>query len=71
MSTKLDEFQETFTIPEEITVTMKKQMMQIQGPLGKTFKSFRKIPVDVEIKEKDITLKAQGKRKKDYSIFTE
>jgi large subunit ribosomal protein L6 len=69
MSTKLDEFQEILEIPEGINVTMKKHMMQFQGPLGKTFKSFRKIPVTVEVSDGKVTLNAQGKRKRDYSIL--
>jgi large subunit ribosomal protein L6 len=69
MSTKSDQFQEILEIPEGINVTMKKHMMKFQGPLGKTFKSFRKIPVDVEVNDGKVTLKAQGKRKKDYSIL--
>ncbi len=69
MSTKLDEFQEILEIPEGINITMKKHMMQFQGPLGKTFKSFRKIPVNIEINDGKITIKAQGKRKRDYSIL--
>ncbi len=69
MSTKLDEFQEIIEIPEGINVTIKKHMMQFQGPLGKTYKSFRKIPVNIEVNDGKITLKAQGKRKRDYSIL--
>jgi large subunit ribosomal protein L6 len=48
---------------------MKKHMIQFQGPLGKTFKSFRKIPVNIEIDDGKLTLKAQGTRKRDYSIL--
>ena len=69
MSTKLDDFQEIVEIPEGVNVTIKKHMMQFQGPLGKTFKSLRKIPVDVVINDGKIIIKAQGKRKKDYSIL--
>jgi len=69
MSTKLEEFQETITIPKGITISMKKHMMEFQGPLGKTFKSFRKIPVDVEIKDGKVILTAQGSRKREYSIL--
>ena len=69
MSTKPDEFQEMIEIPEGINITIKKHMMQFQGPLGKTFKSFRKIPVDIEVNDGKVTLKAQGKRKRDYSIL--
>ena len=69
MSTKQEEFQEILEIPEGINVTMKKHMIQFQGPLGKTFKSFRKIPVNIEIDDGKLTLKAQGTRKRDYSIL--
>jgi large subunit ribosomal protein L6 len=69
MSTKLEDFQETIEIPEGIKVSMKKHMLEFQGPLGKTFKSFRKIPVNVEINDGKLTLKALGTRKRDYSIL--
>jgi len=69
MSTKLEDFQEIIEIPEGINITIKKHMMQFQGPLGKTFKSFRKIPVNVQVNDGKIILNAQGKRKRDYSIL--
>jgi len=69
MSTKLEEFQETIEIPKGVTVTMNKRMMEFQGPLGKTFKSFRKIPVDIEVNDGKIVLTAQGSRKREYSIL--
>ncbi len=69
MSTKQEGFKEILEIPEGINVTMKKHMIQFQGPLGKTFKSFRKIPVNIEINDGKLTLKAQGTRKRDYSIL--
>jgi len=69
MSTKQEQFKEILEIPEGINVTMKKHMIQFQGPLGKTFKSFRKIPVNIEINDGKLTLKAQGTRKRDYSIL--
>ena len=69
MSTKLDEFQEVIEIPEGVNITVNKHMMEFQGPLGKTFKSFRKIPVNVDENDGKVTLKAQGKRKRDYSIL--
>jgi len=67
MSTR--QFQETIEIPEGINVTVDKHMIGFQGPLGKTFKSFRKIPVNVEVADGKVTLKALGKRKRDYSIL--
>ncbi len=69
MSTKQEQFKEILEIPVGINVTMKKHMIQFQGPLGKTFKSFRKIPVNIEINDGKLTLKAQGTRKRDYSIL--
>ena len=69
MSTKQEQFKEILEIPEGINVTMKKHMIQFQGPLGKTFKSFRKIPVNIEINDGKLTLKSQGTRKRDYSIL--
>lgn len=67
MSTK--QFEETIEIPEGVNISLKKHMVQFQGPLGKTFKSFRKIPVDIDVNDGKVTLKAQGKRKRDYSIL--
>jgi large subunit ribosomal protein L6 len=67
MSTK--QFQEIIDIPEGINITVDKHMLGFQGPLGKTFKSFRKIPIDVEVADGKVTLKALGKRKRDYSIL--
>lgn len=68
MSTKL-EFQEIIKIPEGIKISLSKRMMSFQGPLGKTYKSFRKIPVDIEIKDDQVILTAQGSRKREYSIL--
>ena len=70
MSTEqVEKFEEIVEIPEGVSITQKKHMLQFQGPLGKTFKSFRSIPVNVEIKEGKVHLKAQGRRKRDYSIL--
>ena len=44
-------------------------MLHIVGPLGKTYKSFKKIPVDIEISDNKIILKAQGTRDKNYAIM--
>ena len=69
MSTKLEEFQEIVEIPKGVNITMKKHMMEFQGPLGKTYKSFRKIPVNIEVKDGKVVLTAQGSRKREYSIL--
>ena len=70
MSTsQLEKFQDEVVIPEGITVTQKKHMLTFVGPLGKTHKSFRLIPVDVKIVENKLVLKAIGSKKKDYAIL--
>ena len=70
MSTsQLEKFQDEVVIPEGITVTQKKHMLTFVGPLGKTHKSFRLIPVDVKIVENKLVLKAIGSKKRDYAIL--
>ncbi|WP_420545331.1 50S ribosomal protein L6 [Nitrosopumilus sp.] len=70
MSTsQLEKLKDEVIIPEGVTVTKTKHMLSFVGPLGKTFKSFRSIPVDIEIVENKVTLKAQGERKRDYAIL--
>ena len=70
MSTsQLEKFQDEVVIPEGITVTQKKHMLTFVGPLGKTHKSFRLIPVEVKIVEDKILLKAIGSKKRDYAIL--
>lgn len=70
MSTKqLEKFETELDVPENVTATMHKNMLQVQGPLGKTFKNFRKIPVNVSIDNGKVSIKAQGKRKRDYAIL--
>lgn len=70
MSTEqIEKFQEQVEIPEGVTITQKRHMLQFQGPLGKTFKSFRSIPVNIEIKDNKVHLSAPGRRKRDYSIL--
>ena len=65
----MEKFETEVTIPEGVTVSLKKHMLQIQGPLGKTFKNFRKIPVNLEVADNKVNLKAIGKKKKDYAIL--
>ncbi len=70
MSTKqLEKFQDEVDIPEGVKVSQKKHMLAFEGPLGKTYKSFRTIPVNIEISENKILLKAQGTKKRDYAIL--
>ena len=44
-------------------------MLTVEGPLGKTYKNFRKIPVDIEINDNMVLLKAQGTRNSSYAIM--
>ncbi len=70
MSTEqLEKFQDEVIIPEGVKVTQNKHMIAFEGPLGKTFKSFRKIPINIEIKEGKMILKTKSFRKRDYSIL--
>ncbi len=69
MSTKSENYEASVSIPDKVTVTLKKNMLAVSGPLGKTFKNFRKIPVSLEIKDKNISIKTSGNRKKQYAIL--
>ena len=70
MSTKqLEKFQDAVDIPDGVKVSQKKHMLTFVGPLGKTYKSFRTIPVNIEISENKILLKAPGTKKRDYAIL--
>ena len=70
MSTEqIEKFQDEVLIPEGVTVTQKKHMLEFVGPLGKTYKSFRTIPVKIEIVEGKVIIKTIGFRKRDYAIL--
>ena len=70
MSTEqVEKFQTEVIIPEGIKIIQNKNMLKFEGPLGKTFKSFRNIPVNIEIKEDKVLLKTIGFKKRDYSIL--
>ncbi len=70
MSTKqIENFEASIDIPDKVSVTLNKTMLKVQGPLGKTYKNFKKIPVTIEVKDDKISLKAQGKRKRDHAIL--
>jgi len=70
MSTdQVEKMKDEVTIPEGVKVTQKKHMLAFEGPLGKTFKSFRSIPVNIEILENKILLQAMGEKKRDYAIL--
>ena len=70
MSTsQVEKLQDSVDIPEGVKVTQKKHMLTFVGPLGKTHKSFRSIPVNIELTENKILLKAIGSKKRDYAIL--
>lgn len=70
MSTEqIEKFQDEVIIPEGVKVTQSKHMLRFEGPLGKTFKSFRNIPVSISITGDKIVIKTIGFRKRDYSIL--
>ncbi len=70
MSTKqVEEFKDEVVIPQGVTVSLKKHMLHFVGPLGKTHKSFRSIPVKIEITEGKILLTSIEKKKRDYAIL--
>lgn len=56
-------------IPDKVKVVLKKHMLHVEGPLGKTYKNFKRIPVDIKVDDKRITVTAQGARKH-YSSVT-
>ena len=70
MSTKQIEVHEvSLPIPEKVKVLLVKKTLHVEGPLGKTRKDFKKIPVDLHADNKNITIKSLGTRKRDYAIF--
>ena len=70
MSTKQVEIHEvTIQVPETVKVSEKHKILSVEGPLGKTRKNFKRIPVDIKVDGKNIIVKSLGTRKKDYAIF--
>ena len=70
MSTKqLGKFSTEVEIPDDVKVSFKSHMLNVEGPLGKTYKNFKKIPVDIEVNGDSVLLKAQGTRNANYAIM--
>ncbi len=70
MSTKQIKKHEAFVeIPNDVKVNLKSNILHIVGPLGKTYKNFKKIPVSIDISDNKIILKSTGTRKKHYAIL--
>ena len=47
MSTEQTNYEISLDVPEKVTVSLKNSMLEVSGPLGKTFKSFKKIPISI------------------------
>jgi large subunit ribosomal protein L6 len=70
MSTEQTQIHEvTLPIPDKVKVVLTKRMLHVEGPLGKTRKDFRRIPVELAVNGKNIAIKSLGVRKYDYAIF--
>ena len=70
MSTKQIEIHETtIPIPDKVKIILTKKMLYVEGPLGKTRKDFKRIPVVLSVDDKSVLLKSLGTRKRDYAIF--
>lgn len=70
MSTKQVEVHEvTISVPDAVKVSEKHKILSVEGPLGKTRKNFKRIPVDIKVDGKNIIVKSLGTRKRDYAIF--
>lgn len=57
------------TVPDGVSVSLRGHMLEVSGPLGKTFKSFRNIPVSLEPSGGRVVLRAGGPRKRDRAIL--
>ncbi|MDC0169485.1 50S ribosomal protein L6 [Candidatus Nitrosopelagicus sp.] len=70
MSTsQIDKLATELEIPEGVTVSYDRPMITVQGPLGKTWKSFKKIPVTIDVTDGKVNFKAQGTRDKNRAIM--
>ena len=70
MSTEqIDKLATELEIPEGVTVSYNRPMITVQGPLGKTWKSFKKIPVTIDVTDGKVNFKAQGTRDKSRAIM--
>ena len=70
MSTsQIDKLATELEIPQGVTVSYDRPMITVQGPLGKTWKSFKKIPVTIDVTDGKVHFKAQGTRDKNRAIM--
>lgn len=70
MSTSTEKpVEQIISIPDGVEVSLKKSMLHVKGKLGSTYKSFKKIPVNIEVSDDKVTVRAAGTRKRDYAIL--
>ena len=70
MSTKqIEKSTVEIQIPKDVIVNLSGSMLHVQGPLGKVYKNFKKIPVHIQVDDNKILLKKTGERKKHQAIL--
>ena len=70
MSTKqIEKSTVEIQIPKDVKVNLNGSMLHVQGPLGKVYKNFKKIPVLIQINDNKILLSKTGERKKHQAIL--
>lgn len=69
MRTKTDYFEEIINITDNITIKQNKNHLHITGPLGTTFKNFRKIPINFNLNKNELHIQTTDNKKKDYAIL--
>lgn len=55
-------------IPDKVSVKFADNILEVSGPKGNVKKDFEKIPVNLTVDNKKITIKPYGKRKKDRAV---
>ena len=69
MPISADRLRVSVSVPEGVSVGLRRKVLSVKGPLGQAYKSFRKIPVNLEVGEGGVVLSAQDSRKRDYAIL--
>lgn len=69
MPIRAEKLSTSVAIPSEVSVSLNRHMLVVDGPLGRAIKSFRKIPVALSVDGNSVLLKAAGSRKRDYAIL--
>ena len=69
MPIKAEKLSTSVPVPEGVTVSLNRHMLVVDGPRGRAIKSFRKIPVNIDVSGDAVSLRAGGSRKRDYAIL--